>query len=139
MKQIQDALVAPVGLAADFDEGKVVLGHEISGLVRPFVNLSVSSISQLQSLMEVEKQDFSSSILEPPERKHQVVNVFSTNAEDAIHVLAAQGTKPEGSMWWKETGRDVRPDGVVCRWRWTLTGVLVLINMLNGKINIGSF
>ncbi|GJS64220.1 probable histone chaperone ASF1A [Tanacetum coccineum] len=58
--------------------------------------------------------DFSSSILEPPELKeeHQVVNVFSTNAEDAIHALAdvdkvsPQGTKLKGSMWWKETGTE---------------------------------
>nr|GFC99390.1 hypothetical protein CTI12_AA088340 [Tanacetum cinerariifolium] len=81
----------------------------------------------LQSLMEVGKQDVSGSTLETPELKeeHQVDNVFSMNAEDAINALAdvnqvsSQGTKPEGSMWWKETGTEVRPDGVVCRW--TLT------------------
>nr|GEV99857.1 hypothetical protein [Tanacetum cinerariifolium] len=59
--------------------------------------------------MEVKKQD-SSSILEPPKLKeeHLLVNVFSTNTKDAIHAIAdvdqvlPQGTKLEGSMWWKE-------------------------------------
>ncbi|PWA91786.1 hypothetical protein CTI12_AA088340 [Artemisia annua] len=98
-----------------------------SYLSLPFETKHNPPLPPLQSLMEVEKQDVSGSILETPELKeeHQVDNVFSTNAEDAIHALAdvdqvsAQGTKPEGSMWWKETGTEVRPDGVVCRW--TLT------------------
>ncbi|GJY03099.1 hypothetical protein Tco_0361251 [Tanacetum coccineum] len=98
-----------------------------SYLSLPFETKHNPPLPPLQSLMEVEKQDASGSILETPELKeeHQVDNVFSTNAEDAINALAdvnqvsSQGTKPEGSMWWKETGTEVRPDGVVCRW--TLT------------------
>ncbi|PWA50752.1 acid phosphatase 1 [Artemisia annua] len=60
-------------------------------------------------------------IIVTPELKEerQVDNVFSINAEDTIHALAevdqasAQGTKPEGSIWWKETGTEVRPNRVV--------------------------
>ncbi|GKD95948.1 probable histone chaperone ASF1A [Tanacetum coccineum] len=56
-------------------------------------------------------EDGANPTLKPPELKeeHQVVNVFSTNVEDAIHALAdvdqvsPQGTKLKGSMWWKET------------------------------------
>ncbi|GJX43907.1 hypothetical protein Tco_0260583 [Tanacetum coccineum] len=56
----------------------------------------------LQSLMQVEKHDFISSILEPPKLKkeHEVVNVFSTNTDAANHALtdvdqvSTQGTKP---------------------------------------------
>ncbi|XP_071698319.1 protein LIKE EARLY STARVATION, chloroplastic [Rutidosis leptorrhynchoides] len=79
----------------------------------------------LQSLMGVQKQDEAKSISELREEQ-EVDNMFSTYAEDAAHALAevdpvasSHGIKQEGSMWWKETGTDVRPDGVVCRW--TLT------------------
>ena len=54
--------------------------------------------------------------------ERQVDNVFSIITKDAIHALtdvdqvSAQVTKPKGSMWWKQTGTEVRPDRVVCKW-----------------------
>lgn len=47
---------------------------------------------------------------------------FSTNAAEAARALsesdgkASHGVYPDGTMWWKETGIDQRPDGVVCKW-----------------------
>ncbi|KAL8265598.1 hypothetical protein R6Q59_002942 [Mikania micrantha] len=82
------------------------------------------SLPPFQSLAEVEKQDVSDS---GPQSsvEQQGDKLFTTNAEDAAHALSevdlasSHGISPEGSMWWKETGTEVRADGVVCRW--TLT------------------
>lgn len=101
----------------------IVLEPSLSHLSLPFESNHSPPLPPFQSLMEVEKQDVSGSVLENPQ--HEVETLFSTNAEDAAHALAeveplsSTGTKPEGSMWWKETGTEVRSDGVVCRW--TLT------------------
>lgn len=81
----------------------------------------------LQSLMEVEKVEFSSSTPETPhlEEERELGVFFSVHAAEAAKALnklddkLAQGIYPDGSRWWKETGTEVRPDGVVCRW--TLT------------------
>ncbi|XP_076953889.1 protein LIKE EARLY STARVATION, chloroplastic-like [Bidens hawaiensis] len=87
------------------------LEPSITHLSLPFESKTYNpSLPPFQSLMEVEKQD-----------------MFSTNAEDAAHALAevdvdsvsSHGANPEGSKWWKETGTEVRADGVVCKW--TLT------------------
>lgn len=50
---------------------------------------------------------------------------FSTHAAEAADALSKVdeasnlGIDPDGSRWWKETGIERRPDGVVCKW--TLT------------------
>ena len=47
---------------------------------------------------------------------------FSKNAAEAARALSesddksTHGIHPGGSMWWKETGVEQRPDGVVCKW-----------------------
>ncbi|WVZ50826.1 hypothetical protein U9M48_002048 [Paspalum notatum var. saurae] len=47
---------------------------------------------------------------------------FSKNAAEAARILSesneksSHGIHPDGSMWWKETGVEQRPDGVVCKW-----------------------
>ena len=81
----------------------------------------------LQSLMEVEKVEFSSSTPETPhlEEERELGVFFSVHAAEAAKALhkvddkSPHGIYPDGSRWWKETGTEVRPDGVVCRW--TLT------------------
>ncbi|XP_047956709.1 uncharacterized protein LOC125202369 [Salvia hispanica] len=63
-------------------------------------------IPPLQSFVEVEKRDVE----------------FSTNATEAAEALSEmneasnQGVNPDGTRWWKETGIEQRPDGVVCKW-----------------------
>ncbi|KAF5779022.1 hypothetical protein HanRHA438_Chr12g0565771 [Helianthus annuus] len=103
----------------------IELEPSVTHLSLPFESKSHNpSLPPFQSLMEVEKQDVSSSSPELSAER-EVDKLFSTNAEDAAHALAevdpvsSHGTSPEGSMWWKETGTEVRADGVVCRW--TLT------------------
>ncbi|KAK9062019.1 hypothetical protein SSX86_019203 [Deinandra increscens subsp. villosa] len=100
------------------------LEPSVTHLPLPFESKSYNpSLPPFQSLMEVEKQqDVSGS---SPSAENEVDKLFTTNAEDAAHALAevdpvsSHGSSVQGSMWWKETGTEVRADGVVCRW--TLT------------------
>lgn len=81
----------------------------------------------LQSLVEVDDLGTSSSALEIPhqEEEHELGVQFSTHAAEAASALdqvseaSSYGINPDGSRWWKETGTEQRPDGVICKW--TLT------------------
>lgn len=107
------------------------LDRYVDYLSLPFESKTASNheppLPPLQSLMEVEKVDTSSSVLENAQlaEKRELGEVFSTNAAEAAHALgevhevSTQGIYPDGSRWWKETGTEQRADGVVCRW--TLT------------------
>ncbi|XP_034685926.1 uncharacterized protein LOC117914625 isoform X2 [Vitis riparia] len=78
----------------------------------------------LQSLTEVGKVDVSSSSLEIPslKREDELGVLFLGHAAEAVHALdevdgaLSHGVSPDGSRWWRETGIEQRPDGVVCRW-----------------------
>lgn len=88
---------------------------------------NIVPLPPLQSLVNVETTEVTRSTEEIPhlmeENKHGVE--FSTHAAEAAEALSAvdeastQGVNPDGSRWWKETGIQQRPDGVVCKW--TLT------------------
>ncbi|CAM8932890.1 unnamed protein product [Rhodiola kirilowii] len=80
----------------------------------------------LQSLMEVQKEEENISSVESPslQEEHELGVQFSTNAAEAVTALNNQdnesyGVNPDGLRWWRETGIQQRPDGVVCKW--TLT------------------
>ncbi|XP_009800735.1 protein LIKE EARLY STARVATION, chloroplastic-like [Nicotiana tabacum] len=98
----------------------------------PFQSAMVDSkhsapLPPLQSHLEVENLDASSSTPEIPhqEEERELGILFSANAAEAAYALSqenevlSQGINPDGSRWWKETGTEQRPDGVVCKW--TLT------------------
>ncbi|WOH08516.1 hypothetical protein DCAR_0727957 [Daucus carota subsp. sativus] len=78
----------------------------------------------LQSLTRHEKVEMSSSSPEtsPVEVEQEIDIMFSDNAVEAANALteikieSPEGNYADGSRWWKETGTEVRPDGVVCRW-----------------------
>lgn len=78
----------------------------------------------LQSLVEVQKVEIVSSTPEmaKSEGKSEISVQFSAQAEEAALALnkksetALQGVNPDGLRWWKETGVEKRPDGVLCRW-----------------------
>lgn len=78
----------------------------------------------LQSLMEIRKTDVSSSSPEIPSLKDEDgldVQFLSHAAEaacalDEVDGALPCGVNPDGSRWWRETGIEQRPDGVVCRW-----------------------
>ncbi|KAF9618625.1 hypothetical protein IFM89_002320 [Coptis chinensis] len=58
------------------------------------------------------------------DEKQELGMQFSINAEEATEALNStdgvlHGVRPDGSKFWKQTGVEVRPNGVVCRW--TLT------------------
>lgn len=59
------------------------------------------------------------------EEKLELGAQFSAHAAEAAEALdkvdeaVTQGVNPDGSRWWKETGVEHRPDGIVCKW--TLT------------------
>lgn len=80
-----------------------------------------------QSLLGVEKEEVSETNLETPslEEERDLGALFSAHAAEAAHAfdkvdeLATRGINPDGSRWWKETGIEQRPDGVVCRWTMT--------------------
>nr|GLL41116.1 uncharacterized protein LOC109185827 [Ipomoea trifida] len=81
----------------------------------------------LQSLVEVEDLGTSSSTLEMPhqEEEHELSVQFSAHAAEAALALdqvgeaSLYGVNADGSRWWRETGTEQRPDGVICKW--TLT------------------
>ncbi|KAK7845859.1 protein LIKE EARLY STARVATION, chloroplastic [Quercus suber] len=85
------------------------------------------TLPPLQSFIEVEKVETSEASLGTPyleeEREHGVQ--FSAHAAEAAHALhkmdgqTPHGVNPDGSRWWKETGIERRPDGVICRWTMT--------------------
>lgn len=88
---------------------------------------NIVPLPPLQSLVDVETTEVTRSTEEIPhlmeENKHGVE--FSTHAAEAAEALSAvdeastQGVNPDGSRWWKETGIQQRPDGVVCKWMLT--------------------
>ncbi|XP_059298987.1 protein LIKE EARLY STARVATION, chloroplastic [Lycium ferocissimum] len=95
----------------------------------PFQSAMVDSkhsppLPPLQSHLEVENLEDSSATSEIPhqEEERELGILFSTNAAEAAYALkqenevSSEGIKPDGSRWWKETGTEKRPDGVVCKW-----------------------
>lgn len=101
----------------------------VDSLSIPFESkLSESSynlpLPPLQSLLEVEKVEVSESSLEMPSSKeeHELGVQFSAHAAEAAHALgkvdepSSDGVNADGSRWWRETGVEQRPDGVICRW-----------------------
>ncbi|XP_058105410.1 protein LIKE EARLY STARVATION, chloroplastic isoform X2 [Magnolia sinica] len=92
----------------------------------PFESNHNPPLPPLQSLIEVEKVDASSSLDLPSSAEERKLDVlFSTHAAAAVDALqkgsetSSHGVNEDGSKWWKETGIEYRPDGVVCKW--TLT------------------
>ncbi|XP_077247350.1 protein LIKE EARLY STARVATION, chloroplastic [Tasmannia lanceolata] len=77
----------------------------------------------LQSIMEVDRVDISNLPSSEGERKLDVLfSRHAAKAVDALHKggeVSLDGVYEDGSKWWKETGIERRPNGVVCKW--TLT------------------
>ncbi|KAJ9154246.1 hypothetical protein P3X46_027602 [Hevea brasiliensis] len=84
-------------------------------------------IPPLQSLMEVKKEEVSISGLDMPslkEEEHKLNLLFQAHELEVALVLDEvdeefSGVDPNGSRWWKESGIERRPDGVICRWTMT--------------------
>ncbi|XP_075512255.1 protein LIKE EARLY STARVATION, chloroplastic isoform X2 [Primulina tabacum] len=72
----------------------------------------------LQSSLEIEKSEFTPHL----EEQNDIEVQFSAQAAEAAQALneanqaSSQGVVPDGSKWWKETGIEQRPDGVLCKW-----------------------
>ncbi|XP_057530200.1 protein LIKE EARLY STARVATION, chloroplastic [Amaranthus tricolor] len=81
----------------------------------------IAPLPPFQSLMEVHKVEALNTSQEAPV-KEDIGAQFSAHAAEAAHALhnveekPSYGVNPDGSRWWKETGVETRPDGVVCRW-----------------------
>ncbi|CAN8258417.1 unnamed protein product [Cochlearia groenlandica] len=83
-------------------------------------------IPPFESLTEVRKEAETKPSFEttsPSSSKHHDLDVISSaNAEEAARVLdgldesSSHGVSQDGLKWWKQTGVEKRPDGVVCRW-----------------------
>ncbi|XP_027116380.1 protein LIKE EARLY STARVATION, chloroplastic [Coffea arabica] len=129
-----DGIKAKLDMKAFLDPTNIspVMEKEQSAdfLFLPFESKSFPSkapLPPLQSLVEVEELGVSSSAEETPhlEEEHELGIAFSANAAEAVQALyeakevSSQGFYPDGSRWWKDTGLERRPDGVVCKW--TLT------------------
>ncbi|XP_021605998.1 uncharacterized protein LOC110610396 [Manihot esculenta] len=84
-------------------------------------------IPPLQSLMEVKKDEVSIPGPDIPslkEEERELNLLFHAHELEVAHVLDEvdeefSGVDPNGSRWWKETGIEQRPDGVICRWTMT--------------------
>ncbi|KAK3118883.1 hypothetical protein QOZ80_9BG0709950 [Eleusine coracana subsp. coracana] len=76
------------------------------------------SLPPFQSFVEPENADPKVSAMAEETFETQ----FSKNAAEAARALSesdgksSHGVYPDGTMWWKETGVEQRPDGVVCKW-----------------------
>ncbi|KAG6502666.1 uncharacterized protein LOC121983991 [Zingiber officinale] len=80
----------------------------------------------LQSLVMVDKVETETTEnIKIAEEEKKLDNLFSNHAAEAAEALSNSnaasefGVNPDGSKWWRETGIEQRPDGVVCKW--TLT------------------
>ena len=78
------------------------------------------SLPPFQSFAEPENVDSKADLA--ADAKETFEEQFSKNAAEAARALSesadksTHGIHPDGSMWWKETGVEQRPDGVVCKW-----------------------
>ncbi|KAJ1276052.1 hypothetical protein BS78_05G184600 [Paspalum vaginatum] len=78
------------------------------------------SLPPFQSFVEPDNVDSKADLATDTKETFEVQ--FSKNAAEAARILSesneksSHGIHPDGSMWWKETGVEQRPDGVVCKW-----------------------
>ena len=78
----------------------------------------------LQSFIEAEKVQVETShsdISTTPDEADKLNVLFLKHAAEAAEALgkndqALSGVNSDGSKWWRETGIEKRPDGVVCKW-----------------------
>lgn len=79
----------------------------------------------LQSVVDLEKVQTDSpaaDISSTAENEVKLGVLFSRHAAEAAEALgkseetSSHGVHLDGSKWWKETGIEERPDGVVCKW-----------------------
>ncbi|KAL5066869.1 hypothetical protein RYX36_017756 [Vicia faba] len=73
----------------------------------------------LQSSLEVETA--ASSVESPSLEEEQKRDALSSDyAAEVVRALDTDispiGVNPDGTRWWRETGIEQRPDGVICRW-----------------------
>ncbi|VVA98629.1 unnamed protein product [Arabis nemorensis] len=79
-------------------------------------------IPPFESLIEVRKEGETKPSSEISSSEHDLEVISSANAEEAARVLdsldesSSHGVSENGLKWWKQTGVEQRPDGVVCRW-----------------------
>ena len=82
----------------------------------------------LQSLMEVQKVQDAEADIETlsPKEVDELGLQSSVNAAEAARALEKMdvdalpfGVTADGTRWWRETGVERRPDGVICRWTMT--------------------
>ncbi|GKV48385.1 hypothetical protein SLEP1_g55209 [Rubroshorea leprosula] len=85
-----------------------------------------------QSLIEVNKAEVDKVEVHLPtvdkvssKEEHDLGVEFSAHAAEAARALqkadlsSPSGVNPDGLRWWRETGIEQRPDGVICRWTMT--------------------
>ncbi|KAL6841639.1 hypothetical protein ACP4OV_028578 [Aristida adscensionis] len=78
------------------------------------------SLPPFQSFAEPENVDSKGNLAAEAEETFETQ--FSKNAAEAARALSqsdeksSHGVYADGTMWWKETGIEQRPDGVICKW-----------------------
>lgn len=126
---VGDLLTAPQSSASPSPSNPVVEkeGSE-DFLLIPFESklnkTNYPPLPPLQSLMEVQKEQVFESSIEIPSLKedHELGLESSVHAAEVARALeqadetSPYGVTAEGIRWWKETGIERRPDGVICRW-----------------------
>lgn len=91
-------------------------------LIMPFETKLSESLPLFQSFMELHEVEAPNTSTEAVVPKEEIGVQFSAHAAEAANALhsveenPSHGINPDGSRWWKETGIETRPDGVVCRW-----------------------
>lgn len=85
------------------------------------------TLPPLQSSLDIKEREAPKSNIELTslEEEQRRDAMFSGNAAEAANALndmdksSPSGVNPDGSRWWKETGVERRPDGVICKWTMT--------------------
>ncbi|XP_027364136.1 uncharacterized protein LOC113871305 [Abrus precatorius] len=83
-----------------------------------------ATLPPLQSSLEVEASTSSleSPSLEEEQSRGALSSGYAAEAARALSEASQSspiGFNPDGSRWWKDTGMERRPDGVICRWTMT--------------------
>ena len=86
-----------------------------------FQSRAKPSLPPLQSLVEVQENAIKTSedvetlvsSMPIPDRANQITSVMQ---QDNANASMNSGVNGDGSYWWKETGKELRNDGVTCSW-----------------------
>ncbi|MCO5554990.1 hypothetical protein L7F22_008529 [Adiantum nelumboides] len=113
---------APALLEKEPIAASLAIPFETGELSSVFQQRAKPSLPPLQSLLEVKEKTSTSSEEATIEESSLLVPDLGVNIASFVQQESLQdanvnhGVNPDGSRWWKETGKELRQDGVTCTW-----------------------